>query len=287
MANQPGSSENVNTYVIDAESPAEMARLLDLHTLITKSMGGLFAERTDIAGVRDILDIACGPGGWVLDVAREYPDTQVTGIDISKRMVDYASAYALVRGLDNAHFLRMDALKPLDFSDASFDLVNGRALVGFMYPEAWTALLQETFRIIRPGGILRLNEGEMAITNSPAYEKLSGLVVKAIQLVNRSFSPDGRHFGITPMLSRLLREAGYQNIQQRPYIVDFSAGTESRDGWYQDFMIGFYLGSPFIIQMGLITKEDFESTYQQMLAEMLSDNFCGIAFGLTAWGQKP
>jgi hypothetical protein len=39
--------------------------------------------------------------------------------------------------------------------------------------------------------------------------------------------------------------------------------------------------------MGLITKEDFDSTYQQMLAEMLADNFCGLSFALTTWGQKP
>jgi SAM-dependent methyltransferase len=286
MAKQPVSSENENTYVIDAESPAEMARLLDLHTLITKGMGGLFPERTDLAGVHDILDIACAPGGWVLDVARQYPDTQVTGIDISKRMVEYAQAYALVRGLDNAHFRQMDALKPLDFSNDSFDLVNARALVGFMYPEAWTALLQETFRITRSGGTVRLNEGEMPLTNSPAFEKLSGLYAQAIQLVKRSFSPDGRHFGITPILARLLRQAGYQNIQRRPYIMDFSAGAEARDGWYQDFMIAFQLGSPFIIQMGLITEEDFDNTYQQMLAEMLADDFCGLTFALIVCGQK-
>lgn len=287
MAYDDSIQESQNTYVIDAESPAEMARLLTLHTLITKSRGELFPEQVASGDMLDILDIACATGGWVIDVAQKYPDAEVTGIDISNRMVEYAQAYARVKGVYNADFFQMDALKPLDFDDASFDLVNARALVGFMYPEAWTSLLQETYRICRPGGRICLNEGEMPITNSPAFEKLSGLFVQGLKLVGHSFSPDGRHFGITPMLTRLLREAGYQNIQQKPYIIDFSAGTEVRDGWYQDFMIGFMLGSPFIIKLDLITKEDFQATYRQMLAEMLTDTFCGLAFGLTVWGQKP
>lgn len=287
MAYDDSIRPSKNSYIIDADSPAEMARLLDLHRLITKSRGELFPEEAASGEMLDILDIACATGGWVLDMAQKYPDAEVIGIDVSNHMVEYAHAYALVKGLYNAHFEQMDALKPLDFDDASFDLVNARALVGFMNPEAWTDLLRETYRICRPGGSICLNEGEMPITNSPAFEKLSGLFVRALKLAGRSFSPDGRNFGITPMLTRLLREAGYQNIQQKPYLIDFSAGTEVRDGWYQDFMIGFMMGSPFIINMDLITKEDFQATYRQMLAEMLKDTFCGVGFSLAVWGQKP
>ncbi len=136
MTTSPDSSEGKNTYFIDAEGGAEMARLLDQDVLVTNSMGGLFPERTDnLENIHDILDVACGPGGWALNVAFEYPDTKVTGIDLSERMVVYAQAHAQVRRLDNVFFRVMSVLKPLDFPDASFDLVNARALVGLMTPQ--------------------------------------------------------------------------------------------------------------------------------------------------------
>ena len=62
---------NNNTYFIDAEDAAEMARLTHQDRLLTKGMGGLFPDSFDLSEVHDILDIACGPGGWVLDVAFE------------------------------------------------------------------------------------------------------------------------------------------------------------------------------------------------------------------------
>ena len=76
-----------------------MARLLDQDMLVTRSMGGIFPERADdLDHIHTILDVACGPGGWVLRVAREYPHIQVTGVDISERMVSYARSHAQARG---------------------------------------------------------------------------------------------------------------------------------------------------------------------------------------------
>src|SRR5437764_8840112 len=111
--NQP---ENESTYVIEAENAAEMARLMIQDRLLTKVMRGLFSKRSDdLANIRDILDIACGPGGWVLDVAHAYPKKRVVGIDISRLMIEYARAQAKVQWLENASFRVMDVLKPLDF----------------------------------------------------------------------------------------------------------------------------------------------------------------------------
>src|SRR5579875_3362086 len=122
-------------YFVDAETVTEMTRLLAQDTLITRSMGGLFPERTDhLEGMHAILDVACGPGGWVLEAAREYPHIQITGIDISERSIQYARASAQARDFSNAHFKVMDILKPLDLPDASFDLVNARTLIGIMTP---------------------------------------------------------------------------------------------------------------------------------------------------------
>lgn len=287
MTTTPDPSQNEKTYVLDAESATEMARLMHQDALVTQTMGGLFPERADLTGIHTILDIGCGPGGWVLDVAREHAEIQVTGIDISQTMVNYARAHARARRFRNATFKIMNALKPLEFADNSFDLVNARTITAFMYPAAWPVLLKEIMRICRPGGIIRLTEGELVLTNSPAYETLNGMLARAMFLAKRTFSPDGRDLGITPMLAHLLRDAGYQNVQQKAYACEYLPGTDVYEGLYQDAQIGFPLVSPFLIQLGMTTPEGFERLHRQLLAEMLSDDFCGVGFLMTVWGNKP
>lgn len=285
MPNEPQPGEN--TYVIDTESAAEMSRLLDQDKLLTDSMSGLFSELPTLAGIHDVLDIACGPGGWVHDVAYAHPSMQVTGFDISKSMIEYAQAFAQVRKLNNAHFRILDATQRLEFDDASFDLVNARFLFGFMRPTAWPALLQECWRITRPGGLLRLTECEFPTTNSPAFEKLSGLFMRALYVAGQSFSVDGRTLGITPVLGRLLLNAGYRDLREKAHVLHASAGMEARTSFYHNFEFAYKLAEPFLIKLELITPEAFSEIYDQALAEMQSDDFCATWFYLTVTGSKP
>ena len=287
MATPPGSAQSENTYFIDAENAAEMARLTNQDRLMTKSMGGLFPERLDLTQIHDILDIGCGPGGWVLDVAREYPEKQVVGIDISTLMIEYARYQAYIQGLNNISFRVMNALEPLDFRDSSFDMVNIRFISGFMPPVVWSRLMQECLRIMRPGGVVRLTEPEYPLSNSLVVEKLGALLTKAMQVAGQSFSPDGRHVGITPMLGRFLRDAGCQDIQKVAYVLDSSMGTEEHLSQYQNTMVFLKLVQPFIIKMELITQEEVDQLYQRALTEMMSDDYCSLWYFLSAWGVKP
>src|SRR5438067_603028 len=156
MTTPADSSQSESTYVIDAENAAEMARLTNQSRLVTKAMGGLFPEGLDLSHIHRVLDIACGPGGWVLDVARAHPDKQVIGVDISQLMTEYASSQAWVQGVNNVSFKVMNVLELLDFPDNSFGLVNARMIAAFMPTTAWPKLLQECLRITRPGGVTSL-----------------------------------------------------------------------------------------------------------------------------------
>src|SRR5438105_8156558 len=109
-----------------------MARFVLQDRLITRSMGGVVSEQTDLSQVFRVLDIACGPGGWLLDLVEQYPHIQGVGIDISHLMMGYANNLAKERDLPNVQFQVMDATQPLHFADNSFDLVNARLLTGFL-----------------------------------------------------------------------------------------------------------------------------------------------------------
>jgi len=286
MAKTPDSSQDENAFVIE-ESSMEMAWLLNQNQILTKGMKDLFPGAFDLSHARSILDIGCGPGGWVLEVAREYPDIAVTGFDVSRQMIDYARAHAKARGLDNAHFEVMNALKPLVFSDASFDMVNARTIVGFMNPDAWPRLLQEMTRVCRPGGIICLTEFELPLTNSPAFEQISELSVRAFQLAQRNYFQRTKYLGTTAMLGHLLRDAGCSDIQIKAHAIDCSAQTEDHESVNQDFQIVYDLIQPFLIKMGVTTPEDIQWIYQNMLAELLSADFRGIWYYLSVWGKRP
>lgn len=283
MLDQPTAGKS--TYFIDADSAAEMARLTKQDRFITEAMGGLFSERSDVERMRSILDLGCGPGQWVLDVAFAYPDAEVAGIDISENMVQYAGARALSQHLTNASFQVMDMTKPLDFEDNAFDLVNGR-MIACIAPDQWNDILQEAKRILRPGGIFRVTECEVS-TTCVATDTLFNLFYQAMSRAGLSFSPTGRVLGIIPRLNHLLRHAGYKNVQSKAYALDFSSGSPVHETISEVAFIMFELMQPFLIDVGVATQEELSELLQQMRIEMHCDDFCAVMFLSTAWGENP
>lgn len=287
MTEDRSQRQTENSYVNDAESGAEMARLLDQERLLTEGMSGLFSERSDLSNIFDILDVACGPGGWVHDVSHTYPEIEVTGIDISHNMIAYARAHAEVRGLTNAHFQVMNALERLDFPDESFDLVNARAALGFVPTPAWPQLIAEYKRILRPGGVLRLTEGEWGFTNKPVLETLLSLSNHALHKAGYGASPTGRNEGLTPMLGYWLRQTGFQQVKQQAHPIDYSFGTKAYAGAYQDYKLMLKLAQPFWFKMGVATQDELDTFYEQVMTEMAEEDFCAMWYLLTCWGEKP
>jgi SAM-dependent methyltransferase len=223
----------------------------------------------------------------VHDVAHEYPEIEIVGIDISQRMIAYAQAHAKARKLPNAHFQVMDALKPLNFPDGSFDLVNTRTIMGFVSATQWPLLIEECKRILRLGGVLRITEGETGFSNMAAYETLWGLINKAFSLTKRSFSPTGVFSDSTVMLRRLLQRAGFEHTRILSHVLDYSTGNALHDLVYQDMKVAFKLLYPFVKLTGDVTQEEFDDLYERAMKEMESNDFCALGYLLTAWGTKP
>jgi ubiquinone/menaquinone biosynthesis C-methylase UbiE len=290
MTTPTGPDHPANSYIIDTESAAEMARLLGQERLFTKTMGGLFPPDLDLSLVHDVLDIACGPGGWCQELAFEHQTIQVTGIDISTTMLRYAQTQAQVQGLDNVTFLKMDATQPLDFFDDSFDFVNARALVGFMQKERWPDLVREMLRVTRPGGTIRLTDfDDGGLTNSAALEQLNKLLIQALYKAGHSFSPtpDGQGLWITPMLGYFVQQTGCLQVRQQAYVLDFSAETEANLSTHENFKVAYKLAQPFLIKMQVANQQELDTLYDQMLADLMSPTFRALLYSLSVWGRKP
>jgi SAM-dependent methyltransferase len=211
----------------------------------------------------------------------------VIGVDISEKMMHYAQAHAQAQRLDNASFQVIDIINPLAFPDAAFDFISARLLSSFMPTDAWPSFVQECVRITRPGGIIQLTEGEWEFTNSAACERIADMLTRAMWKDGKSFSPDGKRFGATLMITQFLKESGLINIQRRAYALDYSFGTEAYETSYQNLMMTYSLLSPFLVKMGVTTKEEYDQLCDQASVEMQKSTFRGLWFLLSICGTKP
>lgn len=98
-----------------------------------------------------ILDMGCSAGSASVSYAMQYPDAEVTAIDLGASMLRYASARAEALG-HPVHFKQMDAAHT-SFPDGYFDLVISHNLFHEVSIETRKAIACETQRLLALGGI--------------------------------------------------------------------------------------------------------------------------------------
>jgi SAM-dependent methyltransferase len=277
-----------NEYFINQEWIEEMVRLNRQATLVTREMGGTLPEQQDTTPFQNVLDLACGPGEWVMQVARSNPHTQrIIGVDKSKRMIEYAIACAAAESLPGIEFQILDVTQPLTLPEASFDLINGRFLLSFMQREQWPLLLTECYRLLRPGGVLRITEQESGFANDPVYQKYMDLWGTAWRKAGHGFAHTQSHIGVTVVLKLLMRQAGFVDPQHRPISIDISTGAAAHQEMLENFTQALNLARPFLLRLGVISQRGLNAFHKQMEALMSKDGFCAYWLLQTIWAIKP
>jgi SAM-dependent methyltransferase len=276
--------------LIDPECIAEVVRQMKLYQVISPCLVNL--EPLAYRGLTPsgaVLDLACGEGSWVRDLAFEYPDREVAGLDRSRVMVDQANATACAELLTNASFGVADLREvPLDFSEATFDLITGRFLLSFLEEPDWPPLLTECRRLLKPGGVIWLTECLSGTTTSAACEQLSWHYVQALARAGLRTTPAGlaHDLGTAFPLADLLVGAGYQTIKPQDFLLDFSAGSDAHALLYQIIPVFFELIRPFVLQMQVLTRTAYQRLCQQLTDELYADSFSGHWHLRTFWARK-
>src|SRR5436305_5314003 len=103
-------------------------------------MGGVLPEQLDPTLLRRVLDVGCGTGGWLIETAKTYLMIEnLVVADISSTILAHARTQAQAQHLDpRGAFRVMDALRMLECSGSSFDLVNQRAGASWLRTWEWT-----------------------------------------------------------------------------------------------------------------------------------------------------
>ncbi|HEY9698651.1 MAG TPA: methyltransferase domain-containing protein [Trichocoleus sp.] len=110
---------------------------------------------------RRILDLGCGTGSTTLLLKQAFPQAEVMGLDLSPYMLVVADDRAQKAGL-KIQYQQGNAEKT-PFPDASFDLVTASLLFHELPPIVSCTVLQECFRLLKPGGEVMILDGNQAV----------------------------------------------------------------------------------------------------------------------------
>lgn len=121
----------------------------DFSTKVYLGQVDLLAERLVRSGAREVLEIGCGFGYNVRNLAQRLPDCRFAGVDLSENHIKSARREA--KRVSNVDFECGNFLQ-LRFEDASFDAVC--AVECLRQGSDMQAALQEAHRVLSPGGRL-------------------------------------------------------------------------------------------------------------------------------------
>ncbi len=193
-----------------------------------------------------ILDIACGTGDIALALARANPEAEVTGVDFCEDMLEVARRRAArelplsfaveannstvsARPLGNLRLMWGNAME-LPFGDASFDAVS--ISFGLRNMPDYTRVLQEIFRVLKPGGRFCCLEASYPTNRlvKPPFKLYfkHWLPVLGKLIVN---SPDEyawlntstEAFLSKDELACLMREVGFEQVRYSSYLLGAAA----------------------------------------------------------------
>ena len=122
-----------------------------------RGLAGLYRELADDLRARmgaptglEIVDVGAGPGGLAVAIARAFPDSAVTALDVNARMAELATARVAREGMSDRVRVIVGDVTRLPIPDHSVDLVTSSFSVHH-WPDA-AAGFAEVNRVLRPGG---------------------------------------------------------------------------------------------------------------------------------------
>ncbi|MBI4274223.1 MAG: methyltransferase domain-containing protein [Rhizobiales bacterium] len=175
----------------------------------------IMLDRIGVGPGWQCLDLGCGPRG-ITDLLSERVGAsgRVVGLDADSAFLHYARA----RAPANVEFVEGNAYET-GLPGGGFDFVHSRFVASTAgHPER---LLAEAARLTRPGGIVALQEPDIdtfrCFPPLPAWDRLKS----AIEMV---FTAIGGDVHLAHRLYPLMRHAGIEDVQFRPFFLGVRAG---------------------------------------------------------------
>ena len=279
------NTQNSTAYTRNVEKDADCVRSAS-HQYFTTISGGLVTNAVNMQQVSAVLDVGCSEGGWVLDLARQYPRIHVTGIDMDERALSESTRFARFHGISNATFLSMDATASLRFKDNAFDLVHMRA-AQFLYDSRFNGIMREFTRILRPGGWINFVEFEPGATSSLAFDRLLHLFIHTIHTARKKPSDEAPNVGTAAQLYDILLNAYFLDVSYTVHAVDFSPiNILGAKAFVDEVLLAIRNVRAMVCRLNDISPAEYDTLLAQAQEDMKRPDTCGYGYLISAVGCK-
>lgn len=229
-----------------------------------------------IANPTSILDVACGTGRWMLEMANAFPGAKIAGIDLEPP----TKTGSIVNFPSTCKFITSNIIDGLPFTDQSFDFVHQRLLVLSLAASHWPNEIQELTRVTRHGGWIELVEVDLELHNR-------GPVCKVIEnWLGRLTNEQGIDGTIGRKLESFLRMTNLTHVKVRKVNIPMGSwGGRFGTMLAKDFSTAIHAVKPLLVAKNKLKAEEVDQTIDLWLQEC-NKNHCSYDFFI-AYGQRP
>ncbi|KAF9870184.1 TAM domain methyltransferase [Colletotrichum karsti] len=212
------------------------------HALVLHVCEGVL-HNAPLENPQKILDVGTGTGIWAMDMGDEYPEAEITGIDLSPIQPGYVPP--------NVHFIVDDAEADWIYTEGSFDYIHVRNMS--VAVKDWPKLLSQAYKALKPGGWIELQDlvWDFACddgTVGPDYTPK-----KTVELLDEALTKFGMDLNAGEKFGGWIADAGFVNTIHDKKKVP--VGTWPRDPHMK--AIGNYCRAVNYDSLGGITNVPF------------------------------
>ncbi|ORY96372.1 S-adenosyl-L-methionine-dependent methyltransferase [Syncephalastrum racemosum] len=266
-----------DVHYLMPDDDEEIDRIHQQHWILSHAFGSHFEAPVHDALSKGItvLDSACGPATWTLELAELYPDSTFHGIDISPQFPGQIKP-------QNCNFQIANLLDGLPFPDNYFDYIHQRLMVIALTREGWEKTLKELMRVLKPGGWIEFKELLPRIDNGgPVTHRFVDTLRQVLD--QRGMCPE-----IALELEDRMRGLGLENIKQRTVSLPLGDKSKISELSWESFSRSFQALEPWLASE---SPEEFGTPdkYKDRIrdAEMECNSLQSSGPWYAFYGQKP
>lgn len=259
-----------------ATGEAAVRRLTALHRLYSPS-GRRILLQAGLKPGMTVADLGCGVGATTRTLAEMVgPSGSVTGLDVSAAQLEQGRNLCAAAGIANSIFLEASATAT-GLPRNSFDLVYCRFLLLHLVDPA--ACLREMREILKPGGVLVVEDGDLTSAGSSPASSLHWFA----SLFGRLGPTRGLNYAMANHLYHLVEAAGFPDPEIEIHQPAMARGEER-------FLLKWSVeeAAPAFIAAGLVTAGEMSAILADMNRDTRDPGILVLGPRMSVvWARKP
>jgi ubiquinone/menaquinone biosynthesis C-methylase UbiE len=223
-----------------------------------------YLNAMNIQTMQRVLDLGCGTGVAARAIAQNPSFTgELTGIDLSPYLIAAAQRLSEGEGVGDRIVFQVGDSRSLDLPAEHFDAVIAHTLVSHV--DDPLAVLKEAARLVKPGGLVSIFDGDYASLTFSHEDVTKGKVYD--EAIQQAVVTSPR---VMRQMPRLLREAGLEFVTSFSYIL---AEMGKADFW----VTALESCRKLLPQSGVMTDEEANAWVDARLQESAEGVFFGAS----------